>query len=88
MNNSRRKQIAEALDQWATIQVALDNLRSTVEEILDEEQDYYDNMPESFQNGEKGERASEAIENLDNAVSELDEAFNFDIEGYLNGAAE
>ena len=32
--------------------------------MRDEEQDAFDNMPESFQNGERGEAMTEAIDKL------------------------
>ncbi len=45
-----------------------------METLRDEEQDYYDNMPESFQSGEKGDRAQEVIDALDEALDSLDSA--------------
>lgn len=47
MNKTRRKAIDDVVAK-------LQELRDEVESLRDEEQDYYDNMPESFQNGEKG----------------------------------
>jgi len=74
MNNHRRKEIARAL-----------GLLNEAAEIIDfcqnEEQDYFDNMPEAFQAGEKGQKAEEVAgcleENLDSIqtiVAELEEA--------------
>lgn len=40
--------------------------KSAIEELKDELQTWYDNLPESLQSGEKGET-------LDNSVSELDD---------------
>lgn len=67
MNNERRKIIKAAA-------VLLDEANAKVEEAMqlltdaaDEEREYYDNMPESLQNGEKGERASAAADALDTA---------------------
>lgn len=69
MNNDRRKQIEQVRND-------LDGLKADVESLRDEEQDYYDNMPESFQGGEKGDAASDAIANLEAAYDALDEALN------------
>lgn len=69
MNKARRKEIDKAV---ALIQEAKDILESTAEE----EQEYYDNMPENMQSGEKGERAQSAAESLQEAVGNLDEAIN------------
>lgn len=69
MNNSRRKELSSLHEQ-------LDFIKAEVERIRDEEQEYFDNMPESFQYGEKGEKAEAAIENLDNALSSLEEVLD------------
>ena len=51
MNKQRRQQPNELAEKIRA-------LKDEVETLRDEEQDYYDNMPESFQNGEKGDRKS------------------------------
>lgn len=72
MNKDRRKAIAQIAED---LQKALDMLDSDqIETIKDEEQDYYDNMPESFQSGEKGDMAQAAIDHLDTAKEKVDEA--------------
>lgn len=76
MNKQRRKQIADLIQQ-------LDELIDTAEGIAGEERDYYDNMPENMQNGEKGEQASAAADALDSARSSLEDAKN-----YLEEAAQ
>lgn len=65
MNNKRRELIKQ-------IAIELDALRERVENIKSEEQDYFDNMPESLQNGEKGETAQAAIDALDTAYDGFD----------------
>lgn len=67
MNKARRKRIQELKDK-------LLDLLTTIEEIKDEEQEAYDNLPESFQDGDKGTKMTEAIDNLDSAFSSLEEA--------------
>lgn len=67
MNNARRKELTELS---SSISIAL----TVAETIRDDVQEYYDNMPESFQNGEKGEKAQEAINYLESLVSALEEA--------------
>ena len=49
MNKHRRKAIADIMAQ-------IDDLHSQIEELRDEEQDAYDNLPEGLQEGEKGDR--------------------------------
>lgn len=67
MNAERRKTIQRALTQ-------LEEAKSLLEAAMEEEQDYYDNLPEAFQNGEKGEKATAAVEALSSAISSVEEA--------------
>lgn len=72
MNNARRKRIQEIIAQ-------MDGISAAIEEIKDEEQAYFDNMPESFQNGDKGSKSQEAIDaleeiDIDNIISSLETA--------------
>ena len=48
-----------------------------LETLRDDEQEYYDNMPESLQGGDKGQQAQEATDNIDHAISSLEEADGF-----------
>lgn len=50
MNKERRKAISDLVDR-------VEELKAEVESLMNEEQEYYDNMPESIQNGEKGDTA-------------------------------
>lgn len=71
MNDARRKVIGEAV-------AALNTALALIEQCAEEEREYYDNMPENMQNGEKGEAASnaagaleEARDNTQNTIDEL-----------------
>lgn len=64
MNKERRLRISDLSSK-------ADALVNEIETIRDEEQEYYDNMPESLQGGEKGTAAEEAISALENAISYL-----------------
>lgn len=76
MNEKRRKLINGLVEKTR-------NLSLEVEKLKDEEQEYYDNMPEGLQNGEKGTAAYNAIESLNEAIGQLDEAAD-----HLESAAE
>ena len=52
-------------------------MKSEVESLKDELQDWYDNLPENFQNGDKGSELQEAIEALDSLYQELDDISGF-----------
>lgn len=80
MNANRRKEIEslqlklEALSGNAdTLQTALEDIRDQLEAIKDEEQEYFDNMPESLQRGDKGNDAMTGIEHLEIAVASMEQ---------------
>lgn len=74
MNKERRKSLRE-------IQSKLDRLGQDLETLKEEEEEYRDNMPENLQESERYQRADEvcdllqeALENLDNAYQQIEEA--------------
>ena len=67
MNKTRRTAIKKVFEQ-------LEELMATVEVIRDEEQDAFDNLPESFQSSERGETMEENIDALDSAYNSIEEA--------------
>lgn len=64
MNNKRRKEIANTIRQ----------IESIVSSILADEEEAFDNMPESLQGSERGDMSQEAQDNLSSAVDALEEA--------------
>lgn len=62
MNNTRRKNLRELIEKTEGIKLEIEELRT-------EEEEYYNNMPEAFQDGEKGDRAQTVIEYLDEAMT-------------------
>lgn len=88
MNKERRKTLQTFIKQVDDLRDRADALRNEIDEIREEEQEYFDNMPENFQEGDKGQKAQEAIDAMENAGSDL-ECFDWDsIIGYLETAAE
>lgn len=67
MNKDRRKQLEEAKD-------SLDKIIASLNDIKDEEQDAYDNMPESLQSSDRGTRMTDAISSVEEAQQHIDEA--------------
>lgn len=66
MNNPRRKKLNTILEQLIKIHAAL-------EEVKDEEQDYFDNIPENLRNSERYDKAENAVAALEDALSMFDE---------------
>lgn len=69
MNNDKRKQLQKIIDK-------LTDIKAEVEELKDDEENKKDNLPESFQNGEKGELMDAAIDNMGNAVDNIETAIS------------
>ena len=67
MNNKRRKKIAKAIYK----------IEELIQNILDEEQEAYDNMPENLQGSERGIISEEAQESLGSAIDALEEAISY-----------
>ena len=66
MNKIRREALQE-------ISVKLEDIKSDIETLRDEEQEYVDNMPESLQSSEKHDTAENAVSSMDSAIDGLDD---------------
>lgn len=66
MNKLRREMIIAAAGK-------LEEAKADIETATEEEQEYFDNMPESLQGSEKGEQAEEVVQELEQVVSELED---------------
>lgn len=66
MNNKRRQQLRKLIRD-------LEALKSVLEDIQWDEQDYFDNMPENLQGSTNGMNSEEAIDKMDDALSIFDE---------------
>lgn len=76
MNYNRRKKLGEA-------KLVLEKAKDIVSDVLDEEDEARDNMPESLQGSERYENSercsdamNEAIESIDSAIENLETAEN------------
>lgn len=70
MNKATRKQIEGLI---ARAQELFDEVQT----LQQEEQDKYDNMPESLQDGEPGQLIAQAADVLDSACTSLEEAIQY-----------
>jgi 5,10-methenyltetrahydromethanopterin hydrogenase len=77
MNKQRRKEIERIIN-------GLISWQDAIEEVLSEEQDYLDNMPENLQSSEKAEIAENAISNLEEALDNIRECID-NLESILEG---
>lgn len=66
MNNARRKELTKVAG-------LLEAARDLLEEIAMQERDAYDNLPESLQASERGEKMNETADTLEEVQSEVNE---------------
>ena len=64
MNNQRRKILNKIAED-------IENLQYELEEVLDEERESFDNMPENLQDSDRGRISEEAIDIMEEAASAL-----------------
>ncbi len=69
MNKERRNALDAAISK-------LGGIKFKIEALKGEEQEYFDNMPEGLQQGEKGSAAEEAISNMEDAINNMEEAIS------------
>ncbi len=87
MNNERRTKLAALRDRMSELQDQACTLITDLQDILNEEQEYLDNMPESLQEGEKGEKAQAAIDLMDDLINSITEFTDLDTAHFDDAAA-
>lgn len=65
MNKVRRKEISRAIEE-------IENAREILEAVIEEEQESFDNLPESLQASKRGEHMEEIISTLEDYLEILD----------------
>ena len=80
MNNQRRKDLKKViadLEQWkddaSDLVSRIEDIKSEIEAIKDEEEEAYYNLPEVFQDGERGEKMQSAMISMESAIDSVDE---------------
>lgn len=66
MNKQRKQKLKE-------VRQRIESCKSDLQIILDEEQDYFDNMPENLQGSLRGSDSENAIDTMESCIDELDE---------------
>lgn len=76
MNNKKREKLKKVQD-------LLSQASNIVADVLEDEQDCLDNMPENLQYSDRYERMEAAISNLEDGLNSIESA-----ENYIGDAAE
>ena len=67
MNKNRRQQLREWIEK-------MDSIKSELESILFDEENYFDSMPENLQGSMNGMNSEEAIDKINDAIACIEEA--------------
>ena len=70
MNKQNRRELQGYVD-------SLEEIKSNIETMMEDEQSKLDNMPEGIQESERGEAMQNAIDNLESTSSSLEEAIDY-----------
>lgn len=68
MNNARRKEIRKILNELVNLKILSEELNERLEQLKDEEEESFNNMPEGLQTSERGIISEEAISQLDSVL--------------------
>lgn len=88
MNDLRRKELKNIVKQANKLATLLDEMINDLENIRDEEQGSFDNMPMSLQDSDRGQTSQDAITELENALSMLQDLDCETLIGSIDTAAE
>ena len=70
MNKARRKWLAD-------VYAAIENAKDELEQIRDEEQESYDNIPESLQETDRANAIYENVDLIDSLISDLEDTLGY-----------
>lgn len=73
MNRIRRKSLKVILGQMEELSTVLETVKEALQDVLNEEQEAYDNLPEGLQEADRGQQMQEYIEALESVVDSLGE---------------
>lgn len=73
MNKLRRKELSRIIEKLERLEALRLEIKDELEAILEEEQEAFDNLPESLQESERGQQMQAYIDAIDGALDALDE---------------
>ena len=71
MNNARRKILRDAIKLCEEAKEKLELAESKVQECYDEEEECYDNLPETLQDGSRGEAMETAMSAMEDFIDNV-----------------
>lgn len=72
MNAARRKSLKNIIARLEELDSLREEIREQLAEVIEEEQEALDNMPESLQESDRGQQMQDHIDTMENVTGELD----------------
>ena len=88
MNRIRRKSLRTILGQMDELSTVLETVKEALQDVLNEEQEAYDNLPEGLQESDRGQQMQGYIDALEGVVDSLGELDIEDLYGTIEEIAE
>ena len=88
MNRIRRESLRTILGQMDELSTVLETVKEALQDVLNEEQEAYDNLPEGLQESDRGQQMQEYIDALEGVVDSLGELDIEDLYGTIEEIAE
>lgn len=82
MNKQRRKQLAEAIEKLEQATAMLEEAKEIIDGVTEEEQEAFDNMPESLQCSERGVMTQDNVDTLEEIAQGMD-SYIYEIEDQI-----
>lgn len=73
MNKARRSVLAIILGRMGELATAIEEVKEGLQRVLDVEEEALGNLPDSLQEGERGQQMQEYIDSLEEVIDSLNE---------------
>lgn len=83
MNNKRRKELKGIIDRLSNLQEEYEGIYNDLDSIINDEQEAFDNLPESLQYGERGQNMEDIISKLEDIRDNIETAKDDISENYI-----
>lgn len=88
MNKARRKSLKAILERMDELTAVIEEVKEDLQVVMDEEEEALGNLPESLQEGERGQQMQEYIDTLEGVIDSLSELDTHDLYEKIEEIAE
>ena len=88
MNKARRKSLKAILERMDELTAVIEEVKEDLQVVMDEEEEALGNLPESLQEGERGQQMQEYIDTLEGVIDSLSELDTQDLYEKIEEIAE